>query len=196
MYVQEVGRAGRDGKDAIATLYFNNSDISTAVSGMTKEMRQYCTTKTCRRQYMCEHFGFNYESVYEFDHQCCDNCEKTCTCDFCVIQQDDEANDQSLCQELKSASKSTSDEIGQSENVKQAVLDMLLTYFDAENGCLNMPNATLYTGLTKDLATEISGNYMSFKSTCNLQQNYPLLSAQVVQNVSLIIIEIDQQIGQ
>ena len=28
-YVQEIGRAGRTGKDATATLYYNNYDIST-----------------------------------------------------------------------------------------------------------------------------------------------------------------------
>ena len=43
-YIQEIGRAGRDGKEAVATLYFNNSDLSS--NGMKKEMRDYCVLQT------------------------------------------------------------------------------------------------------------------------------------------------------
>merc|ERR1712062_148732 len=41
-YVQEGGRAGRDGKPSTAIMYFNNTDIGPNVPGMSKPMREYC----------------------------------------------------------------------------------------------------------------------------------------------------------
>ena len=55
-YIQEIGRAGRDGLPADAVVHFNNSDISTAAK-VTDEIREFCMTKQCRREYPCQHFG-------------------------------------------------------------------------------------------------------------------------------------------
>ena len=43
LYHQELGRAGRDGKHAKASLYYNGTDIASNKAGMTDEMRRYCT---------------------------------------------------------------------------------------------------------------------------------------------------------
>ena len=39
-YLQEIGRAGHDGRQAVATLYYNATDISKAASTMTDAMRE------------------------------------------------------------------------------------------------------------------------------------------------------------
>lgn len=75
-YVQEIGRAGRDGELAEATLYYNNSDISTNTH-VNDDMRQYCRLVTCRRQFILQHFGESAE-LDMIGHACCDNCRKLC----------------------------------------------------------------------------------------------------------------------
>ena len=62
-YMQEIGRSGRDGEQASATLYYNASDIATNKKHLTKEVREYCQLKTCRRKFLIEYFE------YELDHQ-------------------------------------------------------------------------------------------------------------------------------
>jgi len=84
---QELGRAGRDGEAAEATLYFRQEDLGIrryfAASKERSEsfrkleqsrldmIRAYAETQDCRRQFILNYFG------EEFDDPCdaCDNCE-------------------------------------------------------------------------------------------------------------------------
>ena len=58
-YLQESGRAGRDGHAAKAILYYNNQDIRPNRPGIQKEMIDYCRNEsTCLRSSLLQHFGY------------------------------------------------------------------------------------------------------------------------------------------
>ncbi len=76
-YMQEAGRAGRDGQPAVAVLYFNNSDISAAREGLTEEVREYCKSDgSCLRKQLVGHFGFPEVMYSGAPENCCSVCRK------------------------------------------------------------------------------------------------------------------------
>ena len=73
-YMQEIGRAGRQGHPASARLHFSNRDISKCRKGMTDAMRSYCSARLCLRQKLVSYFGFD-EVLYAGPcNRCCSNC--------------------------------------------------------------------------------------------------------------------------
>ena len=49
-YMQEIGRAGRTGKPACATLFYNNSDIASNKVHVQEQMKDYCRSEeSCLR---------------------------------------------------------------------------------------------------------------------------------------------------
>ena len=70
-YIQEFGRAGRSGQDAVATLYYNNSDIAENKQNIDESVREYCKLNdSCLRDYLVKYFGF--KSVHQ--NVCCSIC--------------------------------------------------------------------------------------------------------------------------
>ena len=85
-YHQEIGRAGRDGKPAVAKMYFNGSDIATNKTGMTEEMRKFCLTDSkCLRLCLLEHFDMKQKFSYPAKHHCCSVCATQCSCEECLL---------------------------------------------------------------------------------------------------------------
>ena len=83
-YVQETGRAGRQGDFSVAILHFNNTDLASSKEDMHKDIKELCQTKTCRRQVIALHFGWDIDpEMYTLQHNCCDVCEEHCVCDIC-----------------------------------------------------------------------------------------------------------------
>lgn len=84
-YVQESGRCGRDGKSAIADLYFTGQDFS-GHSNAKNAIKVYCNTaNVCRRHQLMEHF----DTLGSIDkpcesHNCCDVCSCECKCLGCL----------------------------------------------------------------------------------------------------------------
>lgn len=74
-FVQQSGRAGRDGRIACSLLYANNRDHTDDV------MKAFAVRSECRRKLLVEFFDSN-RAVKE-NHLCCDNCMNTCICDEC-----------------------------------------------------------------------------------------------------------------
>ena len=183
-YIQEVGRAGRDGLDSSAVMYFNRADIAPNVTGMTETMRKYVNLDTCRRQYICEQFGFDMETEIIQYHDCCDICERNCSCEACFFRKEFDTE----LEEPSNANSSTP--LCNDLNKEQVVYGSISSYFEMENSVLEIPNACVTSGLTTGLAKTISEDYISYSSVDLVLQNQPWISVQVAENISLMVTEI------
>ena len=77
-YLQEIGRAGRDGNTAQAILV-----NSKGYRHVQKQMKTYCENKdNCRRKQLFDSF-IMYKHVEAVKCKCCDVCSLTCTCEKC-----------------------------------------------------------------------------------------------------------------
>ena len=85
-YIQQIGRAGRDGKKAMATLYYRNQDLGW--SHVEPGMREYCKTQNdCRRTTLFSDFDTNYNTDLSIHKTCacCDVCAHVCSCNSCTM---------------------------------------------------------------------------------------------------------------
>ena len=88
-FVQQLGRAGRQGQRSTAITYFNASDIAANVPGMMDDMREYCQTDNCLRLTMLKAFGYSEPAKELPGCQCCVNCRKSCECSECQSMKQD-----------------------------------------------------------------------------------------------------------
>jgi len=80
-YVQETGRAGRDGQVAHAVLYFSNKDLG--LGDMEDSMKDYCHNNLkCRRYPLFQDFD-SYDGSRPAGCLCCDICATSCCCGLC-----------------------------------------------------------------------------------------------------------------
>ena len=175
-YSQETGRAGRDGKPATATLFYNNDDLGRQT--VTDEMKKYCRSHECRRAYLTSHFGVEAEAVLP-QHQCCDNCEGKCMCDDCMIMYTASIDIDAEPLEAEA-----------SDNTTQLIIEHALNqYFKAVNDELqsnHIIDATAITGLTPELSLEIAQNYNNLQGEDVFQIAFPYLD----NNTTKIIVNI------
>ena len=78
-YVQEIGRAGRDGSDSIAILINKNSrNVTSAMNSYIKNMQK------CRRLVLYSNFvKYTHDNERIKTCNCCDICKLSCHCELC-----------------------------------------------------------------------------------------------------------------
>lgn len=75
-FVQQIGRAGRDGKPSKALLLYNGHHLKNC----NQNMKDYCSSNSgCLRKLLLEEFG-SVEPETNPDHDCCVHCHKDCLC--------------------------------------------------------------------------------------------------------------------
>ena len=84
-YMQETGRAGRDGNPSWACLYYNNRDIAKNRVGMQDDMRHFCSSNNqCLRKLMLKSMDYEQDILIKPLHVCCNVCKNDCTCFECL----------------------------------------------------------------------------------------------------------------
>jgi ATP-dependent DNA helicase RecQ len=82
-YMQETGRAGRDGDPATALLLYNNTDIWKNRPGIKQTLIEFCRNDdSCLRVNMLKEMGFD-PIPWPQKCMCCSNCAAVCTCPEC-----------------------------------------------------------------------------------------------------------------
>ncbi|CAG2200339.1 recQ [Mytilus edulis] len=82
-YIQEIGRAGRTGKDSTALLHYCNRDVAANVKDIKDDIIGFCKEKGCLREYILKQYGFQKSEIDL--HQCCNNCRPHCLCIECQM---------------------------------------------------------------------------------------------------------------
>lgn len=179
-YVQEIGRAGRDGLAAAAHMYVNASDTSSNKKHMSDSVREYVKLDSCRRSYLSQYFGDEYMPSVEAKHDCCDICRKECSCEDCQLIEEAEA----LTSEITQLSQKTN----VSPACKKEAFNLLTQYFEAENLCASQGSLSEgVTGLSSQFADKLIKQLRKFTNIANLTDEFPSVSEHYLQNIALIL---------
>ena len=78
-YLQETGRAGRDGESSVAIIYYSNTDF--AFDSQDNALKMYCKNKEqCRRMLLLKDFDHEDEIEPSGSCSCCDICASKFSC--------------------------------------------------------------------------------------------------------------------
>ena len=189
--MQEIGRAGRDCQQSQAILFYNASDTGSNRKNLKPEMKDYCTTASCRREFICKFFGYEVPNI-ESDklHYCCDVCEKLCECDDCSQILADLVADCGINKvQERTAQLTVKDR--QSPHNSDMLYGALSAYFSMEN---KSNEGSMHTGLTPSILTTIVSEFDRFQNVSELQHRFPNLSMTFLKNIFSIIMTISNSV--
>ena len=79
-FQQQIGRAGRQGQQAIFIVYYDARDLS---QDMEASMKEYCVATTCLRLSLLKSLGFHSPAQQLTRCLCCSVCAMDCVCGNC-----------------------------------------------------------------------------------------------------------------
>lgn len=171
-YMQQIGRAGRDGNGAHAKLFVNASDL--ARKHVDQAMRDFCTTSDCRREHLLNHFA--HEKLATNNHLCCDNCRQMCDCDLCIT-----SDTLALEAQPEAGTKF-------STSLKTKIVGMLLDYFAQTNNELEDMFPEAITGLSMEFAKTLVAHLAEINSNSEfLSMNYGFIDSHHLAVIAAVI---------
>ena len=178
-FFQESGRAGRDGRPATSTLYFNNNDIGANVEGMQPIMRDYCKNpqNVCRRKIVLSHFGFGIPSPRD-KHSCYNICRTDCECSECV-----ELHQDVLALENIHISDN---ELLSGKQVKD-IKSELIKYKEEIEASDNYLNLSMCTGLTMTVINDVCSTLQELCSLDRITEKLPVWRKEHAEKIIQII---------
>lgn len=188
-YMQEIGRAGRDGSQSYAYLLYHGHQLRHT----KKEMREYVNnTAQCRRAMLLAVFDA-VPNRSNPSHTCCDICSAQCQC-----QSPDQCPGlQSILIEETSVATSSPGIIRHLQTEQRELLEFLLLEYKLEVetklGIVDQPlytHPTLVTGLSDHVLQSVLENAGQLFTVQDIQALTPVFSIEHAQKILTIITEV------
>ncbi|XP_062605474.1 ATP-dependent DNA helicase RecQ-like [Saccostrea cucullata] len=185
-FVQQMGRAGRDGKlsDELILYKTNKNQIKKVES----ELIRLAKDDKCRHEILCEAYMLQNKKILP-PHDCCDICEKTCKCkcDLCprtheCLKIDDE----------DSGSSEDENEMKRfvSEREKEIIHDKLLFYKSQMSNTDCIIDFEVLNGLTNDVVKKIVENCNSVFTPDDVMRKFPIWCTDTATDICEIISDV------
>ena len=192
-YLQESGRAGRDGKQSQAILV--TFPHSTGSRNISKEMKVYTKNKDkCRRELLMEQFPGTFKKPNTM-HNCCDICLQKCMCNDNKCSYVPSKVESLLSRQFQSIGNEINEEsIYKATNFSKEDLDLLREELIQLRESLE-PNSTPLIGM--DLASgfpiaavdSIMQNISQIKSANYVFENFCIFSKELASKIFAIIMK-------